>query len=135
MPGPLAQGNQAIDQLLVAPIQQTSLLQAQQSHAQFHQNANSLHKQFHLTREQAHQVVKQCPQCVIHNPVPSKGVDPMVYGPTKFGKWMLPIFLNLVNYSGYMFVLIPTPGILLPRVKQEKVQNMSLITASMPLPA
>ena len=54
LPGPLAQGNQAIDQLLVAPIEPTSLLQTQQSHAQLHQHANSLRKQFHLTREQAH---------------------------------------------------------------------------------
>jgi hypothetical protein len=46
-----------------------------QSHSQFHQNSRALHKHFHITQEQAHQIVKSCSKCAPHLPMPSEGVN------------------------------------------------------------
>lgn len=56
---------------------------AQSSHALHHQNSNALRSKFALTREQARQVVKQCPHCpkVFHSPqvkVNPQGIKPQV---------------------------------------------------------
>lgn len=41
-----------------------------------HQNSSALQKQFGLTRESTHQIVKQGHQCQIHLPVLYYGVNP-----------------------------------------------------------
>lgn len=83
LPGPLATGNSAADSLTrnifpaLSPVQQ-----AESSHAIHHQNARSLRLQFHITREQARQIVKQCPACVsflpqtVHLGVNPRGLQP-----------------------------------------------------------
>lgn len=64
LPSPLTEGNALADKLTIrVALSQVEL--AQQSHALHHQNSISLQKQFKLTREAAHQIVKQfkmCPQ-------------------------------------------------------------------------
>lgn len=69
LPGPLAAGNDKIDKL-VAGCQQMSLYDcAQASHSLHYQNASSsLHTKLHITKRQAHQTVRQWPNCVIHIP-------------------------------------------------------------------
>lgn len=50
-----------------------NILKAQKSHALHHQNALALKRLFHITREQARQIVKNCGDC------------PQVYHPLKMG--------------------------------------------------
>ncbi|NXX13606.1 POK7 protein, partial [Podargus strigoides] len=53
------------------------LKQAQLSHSFFHQNARALKQQFHLTMNQARDIVMSCPDCQHFAPLPSKeGVNP-----------------------------------------------------------
>jgi hypothetical protein len=75
----LAEGNCQAD-ALVSPLilhvdTSSPVNQAIQSHSQFHQNSRALHKHFHITREQACQIVKSCSKCSPHLPVPSEGVN------------------------------------------------------------
>lgn len=72
LPGPLAQGN-AVADLLTQSSGAFSIQEAQESHALHHQNAKALKQMFHITREQARQIVKQCTHC------------PMTYHPLKMG--------------------------------------------------
>lgn len=41
-----------------------------------HQNASTLHKQFSLAGEDAHQIIKSCPACPDFLPVPPFSIDP-----------------------------------------------------------
>jgi transposase InsO family protein len=50
--------------------------QAQESHALHHQNPNARRKQFHISREQAHQIVRMCTSCQQHFSVPTFGINP-----------------------------------------------------------
>ena len=75
LPGPLAEGNNLADEATQL-ITVSQVEQAQKSHALHHQNSRSLHKQFHITREAARQIVKQCPMCPQHQTVPHYGVNP-----------------------------------------------------------
>jgi hypothetical protein len=69
----LAQGNAVMD----AAIQQLFFLQqAQESHALHHQNANALREQFHISREQACQIVPLCTSCPQHFSEPTFGINP-----------------------------------------------------------
>ena len=73
--GSLAEGNALADELTkIIAISQVELVQ--QSHALHHQNSLSLKKQFKLTREVAHQIVKQCEKCPQYLPVLHLGVNP-----------------------------------------------------------
>jgi hypothetical protein len=69
-PDPLAEGNAWADNLvsglaLGLPMQAATPMEtARLSHALYHQNASALHRQFHLTREQAQQIIKSYQQCV-----------------------------------------------------------------------
>lgn len=78
LPGPLSKGNMVTD---LATRHQSVFLasaidQAQQAHALHHLNAQTLRLMFKLTREQARQIVKQCPACVTYLPTPHLGVNP-----------------------------------------------------------
>jgi hypothetical protein len=55
--------------------------QAIQSHSQFHQNSRAHHKHFHITWEQAHQIVKSCSNFAPHLSVPSERVNPHGFHP------------------------------------------------------
>jgi hypothetical protein len=69
-PSSFADGNAQADNLvsglaLSLPTQTAAPIEAALlSHAVYHQNASALHRQFHLTREQAQQIIKSCQQCV-----------------------------------------------------------------------
>ena len=53
LPGPLAQGNAEIDQLLIG-----SMLQASEFHKKHHVNSKGLKKEFSTTWQQAKEIVK-----------------------------------------------------------------------------
>lgn len=72
--GYLCEGNQKADQL--TKIILTAIEEATASHSLHHQNSATLRLQFHLTREQARQIVRQCPACVTHLPSLAMGVNP-----------------------------------------------------------
>lgn len=65
LPGPLSEGNARADLAtrLVFPVLTGSIEQAAAAHALHHLNAHTLHLMFKITREQARQIVKQCPAC------------------------------------------------------------------------
>ncbi|NWU36603.1 POK8 protein, partial [Hylia prasina] len=42
--------------------------QARNSHDAFHQNARALRRQFGLSHDEAHAIVRACPQCSHHGP-------------------------------------------------------------------
>lgn len=89
LPGPLAAGNEEVDRLVASVEETTPFFMAQASHALHHQNASALRKEFHISREQARQIVKQCPQCVIHLPVPALGVNPRGLKPNQI--WQMDV--------------------------------------------
>lgn len=80
LPGFLAEGNRRAD-ALAAPAEMAVLpdvyQQAKLSHQRFHQNAPGLVRQFHLSRDQARDIVATCPQCQkLGVPTLSSGVNP-----------------------------------------------------------
>ena len=75
LPGPLAEGNALADKLTtIIALSQIEL--SQQSHALHHQNRLSLRVQCKLTKEVAHQIVKQYKRCPQYLPVSHLGVNP-----------------------------------------------------------
>lgn len=73
LPGPLSQGNAYADSLTRVF---STIEIAQQSHALHHQNAAALRFQYHITREQAREIVKTCPHCPEWGHAPKAGVNP-----------------------------------------------------------
>jgi hypothetical protein len=62
LPGPLVQGNNEIDQLLIGSILETS-----EFHKEHHINNKVLKKEFSITWQQAKENVRQCPTCPLYN--------------------------------------------------------------------
>jgi hypothetical protein len=99
--------------------------QAIQGHSQFHQNSRALCKHFHITREQADQIVKLCSSCAPHLPVPAEGVNPRGLRPLSYGRWIL-LTLHLLDDSVMsMLSLILTLVLFLPLQDQGKQHAMS----------
>lgn len=92
LPGFMAEGNARADALASAAFDEkvaintensTSVLaattlpniteQAKLSHAFFHQNAQALKRDFHISLEQAQNIVRACPDCQLVQPFPSSG--------------------------------------------------------------
>lgn len=73
----LAEGNARADKLvsLTRPIL-SQFEAARTAHAQFHQNAKGLRRQFRLTEAEATRIVRSCPQCSHHGPGLGLGVNP-----------------------------------------------------------
>ncbi|KAL6040906.1 hypothetical protein STEG23_037882 [Scotinomys teguina] len=65
LPGPLAQGNDEIDQLLIG-----NVLEASEFHKKHHVNSKGLKKDFAITWQQAKDIVKKCPTCSFYNQTP-----------------------------------------------------------------
>ncbi|KAL6070467.1 hypothetical protein STEG23_006054, partial [Scotinomys teguina] len=65
LPGPLAQGNDEIDQLLIG-----NVLEASEFHKKHHVNSKGLKKDFAITWQQAKDIVKKFPTCSIYNQTP-----------------------------------------------------------------
>ena len=49
---------------------------AQNTHKLHHLNAGTLRLLHKITRDQARQIVKDCPSCAMHLPIPHYGVSP-----------------------------------------------------------
>lgn len=74
LPGPIHEGNYAADSLTKVVALSTEA--AQRSHALHHQNASALRFQFHLPREAARAIVRNCSTCPSHIPALPMGVNP-----------------------------------------------------------
>lgn len=74
LPGPLAFGNSMADRLTKVII--GNIVAAEKSHQLHHQNANALRKMFHITREQARHIVKECKACPPSHGMCKMGVNP-----------------------------------------------------------
>ncbi|NXO52738.1 POK10 protein, partial [Aramus guarauna] len=59
----LTKGNAVADQLSKTAVLPHHIEQARLTHEFFHQNAQSLRKQFSLTLAQAQEIVRACPDC------------------------------------------------------------------------
>nr|XP_013800955.1 PREDICTED: endogenous retrovirus group K member 11 Pol protein-like [Apteryx mantelli mantelli] len=74
---PIAEGNQCTDAVAMPVVVPNLLEQARLSHSSFHQNARSLKRQFHLSIQQARDIILSCPDCQQFTPMPSKeGANP-----------------------------------------------------------
>ncbi|KAJ7415500.1 hypothetical protein WISP_78065 [Willisornis vidua] len=76
LPGPVAEGNHQADILAGVSVVLNLLQQARASHEFLHQNAKSLQKQFHLTQNQAKEIIKSCPECQKVSPLQPMGANP-----------------------------------------------------------
>lgn len=120
LPSPLSKGNACADAAtrLTFPVLIGSVDQAQKSHALHHLNAQTLRLLFKITREQARQIVKQCPACVTLLPTTHLGVNQRGLVPNEI--WQMdvthvPEFGNLKylhvtidTFSGFIFASLHT---------------------------
>jgi hypothetical protein len=117
--GPLTDGNARADNLvsglpLGLPTQTAAPVEAAQlSHALYHQNASALHRQFHLTREQAQQIIKSCQQSVTCLPQHLRGFNPLGLQPRIL--WQMDVahipsfgHVSVDTYSGYIYASVHT---------------------------
>ncbi|CAD7679417.1 unnamed protein product [Nyctereutes procyonoides] len=98
LPGPLSSGNDLADRythLYSVIANKDSVGMAMKSHSLFHQNARSLRKQFHITREQARQIVKNCSLCPQYVNTPSFAINPRGLLPNDL--WQM----DVTHYSSF----------------------------------
>lgn len=76
LPGPLVEGNRRADILAGITVVTSTFEQTHLSHAFYHANAKALQKTFHLTMDQAREIVTACPDCQLTTPSLSYGVNP-----------------------------------------------------------
>ncbi|KAL6059743.1 hypothetical protein STEG23_009665, partial [Scotinomys teguina] len=62
LPGPLAQGNDETDKLLIG-----NVLEASEFHKKHHVNSKGLKRDFSITWQQAKEIVRKCPTCSFYN--------------------------------------------------------------------
>ncbi|KAL6042708.1 hypothetical protein STEG23_024380 [Scotinomys teguina] len=75
LPGPLAQGNDEIDKLLIG-----NVLEASEFHKKHHVNSKGLKRDFSITWQQAKEIVRKCPTCSFYNQTPlPAGCNPKGY--------------------------------------------------------
>lgn len=118
--GPLSEGNMQTD--LATRAQLTFLVsavnKAQRAHSLHHLSAQTLRLMFKITREQAHQIVKQCPACVTYFPIPHLGVNPRGLIPNELWQMDVTHILEFGNlkylhvtidtFSGFIFATLQT---------------------------
>lgn len=118
LPGPLAQGNELADSYTRSSccyvlMNGTAYDKALQMHRKFHLNASSLRFHNGITKEQAAQIVSQCPQCAPFISSPNLGVNPRGLQPndiwqmdvthiSSFGKLRF-VHVSIDTYSGLLF--------------------------------
>lgn len=123
LPGPLAEGNSTVDAatkyaLFSTMLRSTPFEAATKAHELHHLNAHSLAQLYKITREQARQIVKQCPGCLVHLPEPHLGVNPRGLIPgelwqmdvthfTPFGKLKY-IHVSIDTFSGFLIATLQT---------------------------
>ena len=93
LPGPLAQGNADIDQLLIR-----SVLKASEFHRKHRVNSKGLKKEFSITWQQAKEIIKRCPIVLsITKHCYLQRLTQRILKGMKFGRWMCFTFQNLAN--------------------------------------
>lgn len=116
LPGPLAQGNDLADSAtgLIMSLQTSDPLRAaQEAHDIHHLNSQTLRQKFHITREQAREIVKSCKNCLTLLPEPHLGVNPRGLVPGQlwqmdvthvpsFGKLKF-VHVSIDTFSGFIF--------------------------------
>ncbi|CAD7693502.1 unnamed protein product [Nyctereutes procyonoides] len=98
LPGPLSSGNDLADRythLYSVIANKDSVSMAMKSHSLFHQNAQSLRKQFPITREQARQIIKNCSLCPQYVNTPSFAINPRGLLPNDL--WQM----DVTHYSSF----------------------------------
>jgi transposase InsO family protein len=89
---------------------------AQLSHPLYQQNASALCRQFHLTKEQAQQIITSSQQCVTCLPQAYKGVNPRGLWPVILWQmgvihvssfdWQYYVHVSVDIYSGYIYAFV-----------------------------
>ncbi|KAL6080855.1 hypothetical protein STEG23_037101 [Scotinomys teguina] len=86
LPGPLAQGNDEIDKLLIG-----NVLEASEFHKKHHVNSKGLKRDFSITWQQAKEIVRKCPTCSFYNQTPlPAGYNPK--GTQRNDIWQMDVF-------------------------------------------
>ncbi|KAL6087838.1 hypothetical protein STEG23_011789 [Scotinomys teguina] len=86
LPGPLAQGNDEIDKLLIG-----NVLEASEFHKKHHVNSKGLKRDFSMTWQQAKEIVRKCPTCSFYNQTPlPAGCNPK--GTQRNDIWQMDVF-------------------------------------------
>ncbi|KAL6084245.1 hypothetical protein STEG23_037991, partial [Scotinomys teguina] len=86
LPGPLAQGNDKIDKLLIG-----NVLEASEFHKKHHVNTKGLKRDFSITWQQAKEIVRKCPTCSFYNQTPlPAGCNPK--GTQRNEIWKMDVF-------------------------------------------
>ncbi|KAL6037706.1 hypothetical protein STEG23_029167, partial [Scotinomys teguina] len=86
LPGPLAQGNDEIDKLLIG-----NVLEASEFHKKHHVNSKGLKRDFSITWQQAKEIVRKCPTCSFYNQTPlPAGCNPK--GTQRNDIWQMDVF-------------------------------------------
>ncbi|KAL6083314.1 hypothetical protein STEG23_007305 [Scotinomys teguina] len=86
LPGPLAQGNNEIDKLLIG-----NMLEASEFHKKHHVNSKDLKRDFSITWQQAKEIVRKCPTCSFYNQTPlPAGCNPK--GTQRNDIWQMDVF-------------------------------------------
>lgn len=115
LPGPLTEGNALADTATrqVFPVLQEPILSASRAHRLHHLNAKTLRLKLKITKQQAREIVKQCPSCIVSHPVPHVGVNPRGLLPNmtwQMGVTHVPDFgrqeylhVSVDTFSGFIF--------------------------------
>ncbi|KAL6085603.1 hypothetical protein STEG23_025074 [Scotinomys teguina] len=86
LPGPLAQGNDEIDKLLIG-----NVLEALEFHKKHHVNSKGLKRNVSITWQQAKEIVRKCPTCSFYNQTPlPAGCNPK--GTQRNDIWQMDVF-------------------------------------------
>ncbi|KAL6055503.1 hypothetical protein STEG23_020485, partial [Scotinomys teguina] len=97
LPGPLAQGNDEIDKLLIG-----NVLEASEFHKKHHVNSKGLKRDFSITWQQAKEIVRKCLTCSFYNQTPlPAGCNPK--GTQRNDIWQMDVF-HFVEFGKLKYV-------------------------------
>ena len=77
----MGEGNQRADDLVAVSVPVDRLVQEQEAHATFHQNARGLHQLYKISLNEARGIVRACPSCSNFSPGLGLEVNPRGPGP------------------------------------------------------
>ncbi|ERE82961.1 sorting nexin-6-like protein [Cricetulus griseus] len=97
LPGPLAQGNDEIDGLLIGTV-----LEASEFHKKHHVNSKGLKKDFSITWQQAKEIMRNCPTCSFYQQTPlPAGCNPK--GLRRNEIWQMDVF-HFTEFGNFKYV-------------------------------